>query len=129
MVGEYQNPSPEVLMKSSDEIQRHELAWLETVWRRMQSHLESEQHRIYEEIKNYPKPIPACDVQFNFLLEERSSIAAESERCRQTIQDSLRSKEPVQLITEYVRSCQYLDNETKHQILSELKDRSMHLQG
>jgi hypothetical protein len=39
--------------------------------------LESERHRINDEIKNYPTPIPACDAQFNFLLEERARIARE----------------------------------------------------
>ena len=39
--------------------------------------LESERHRINDEITNYPTPIPACDAQFNFLLEERARIARE----------------------------------------------------
>jgi len=39
--------------------------------------LESERHRINDEIKNYPTPNPACDAQFNFLLEERARIARE----------------------------------------------------
>ena len=30
--------------------------------------------RVNKEIGNYPSPIPACDAQFNYLLEERSKI-------------------------------------------------------
>jgi hypothetical protein len=29
---------------------------------------------VNKEIGNYPSPIPACDAQFNYLLEERSEI-------------------------------------------------------
>ena len=37
--------------------------------------LEKEKIRVNKEIGNYPSPIPACDVQFNYLLEERSKIS------------------------------------------------------
>jgi hypothetical protein len=39
--------------------------------------LESERERLYREIANYPRPIPACDQQFNHLLEERERICRE----------------------------------------------------
>lgn len=42
--------------------------------------LENERQRVNEEIKNYPTPIPACDAQFNYLLEERARIAQELDR-------------------------------------------------
>lgn len=47
--------------------------------------LENERHRVNEEIKNYPTPIPACDAQFNYLLEERTRIAEELEQLKNTI--------------------------------------------
>ena len=37
--------------------------------------LEKVKIRVNKEIGNYPAPIPACDVQFNYLLEERSKIS------------------------------------------------------
>ena len=37
--------------------------------------LEEVKNRVNKEIGNYPSPIPACDVQFNYLLEERSKIS------------------------------------------------------
>ncbi len=37
--------------------------------------LEETKIRVNKEIGNYPSPIPACDVQFNYLLEERSKIS------------------------------------------------------
>ena len=39
--------------------------------------LEAERLRIQAEIVSYPMPIPACDVYFNDLLEQRSRICAE----------------------------------------------------
>ena len=39
--------------------------------------LERERERLREEIETYPPPIPACDAQFNHLLEERVRVARE----------------------------------------------------
>ena len=38
--------------------------------------LEHRRLQINKEIGNYPAPIPACDAQFNYLLEKRSRISA-----------------------------------------------------
>lgn len=43
----------------------------------IRAQLEQEKRRINEEINNYPAPIPACDAQFNYLLEERARIFQE----------------------------------------------------
>lgn len=91
-------------------------------WGKIQAHLESEQHRIYVEIKNYPKPIPACDVQFNDLLEQRDGIAAEMDRLQQTMQAGRKSKDPNPLVAEFVNACQCLSHQVKQQLFQELKD-------
>jgi hypothetical protein len=39
--------------------------------------LEAEKRRLYEEIRNYPTPIAACDQQFNHLLEQQARVIAE----------------------------------------------------
>ena len=38
--------------------------------------LERERERVYDRIASYPTPIPACDEQFNHLLELRARIAS-----------------------------------------------------
>jgi hypothetical protein len=43
--------------------------------RRVEEHLERERRRIASEITSYPSPIPACDAQFNYLLEQRERVA------------------------------------------------------
>lgn len=52
------------------------------LWQEIESHLQKKRREINEEIQNYPPPIPACDVQFNHLLDERTRIAAELNRLR-----------------------------------------------
>jgi hypothetical protein len=42
--------------------------------------LNEEKRRIYEEIRNYPRPVPVCDQHFNYLLEERDRICRELNR-------------------------------------------------
>ena len=56
-------------------------------------HLEAEKRRIDEEIKNYPRPIAACDLQFNHLLEERARLAGELDRMDEGLKDA-REAEP-----------------------------------
>ncbi len=43
-------------------------------------HLSGEKQRILEEIRAYPPPIPACDLHFNGLLEQRDAISRKLER-------------------------------------------------
>ena len=52
---------------------------MEKPTRKSRAELENERRRIIDEIKAYPTPIPACDAQFNFLLEERARIEQELE--------------------------------------------------
>lgn len=43
-------------------------------------HLKAQQTQVIQEITNYPPPIPACDAQFNYLLEKRYALADELNR-------------------------------------------------
>lgn len=47
---------------------------------RIRSVLERERARIYDAISQYPPPIPACDEQFNYLLEQREIISRQLSR-------------------------------------------------
>jgi len=46
----------------------------------IRARLELEKRRIFEEIKNYPRPIAGCDQHFNRLLELRNRICQELDR-------------------------------------------------
>lgn len=46
----------------------------EVIWQEVFTYLEGRKQHIADEIMHYPPPIPACDLQFNYLLEERARI-------------------------------------------------------
>ncbi len=51
---------------------------IDTLKAEIDAYLERERQSVEKRIRRYPPPIPACDAQFNFLLEERDRL------CRQT---------------------------------------------
>ena len=68
---------------------------------KIQQQLEAEKQRITDEILQYPPPIPACDVQFNHLLAQRSGINQEISEFREINQQQLR---------DFVEKSDFLDN-------------------
>lgn len=46
------------------------------VWQDAKQRLEEERAAITAEIRSYPPPIPACDQQYNHLLEQRRCVLA-----------------------------------------------------
>ena len=96
-------------------------ALLESVWTKISSHLENERERIYEEIKNYPRPIPACDAQFNYLLEERTRIADELNRMYEASEQSLNARDSIKVVEEFLTSSPYLNTEAKQRLVSHLE--------
>ena len=67
-------------------------------WQTVRRRLASEKARVVRAIADYPAPIPACDEQFNHLLERRRSLAQEIERADRLCRDESAS------IDEFVRS-------------------------
>ena len=53
----------------------------------MRRRLESLKDSVTEEIQNYPPPIPACDAQFNRLLELRRLLPRELDRLESAASD------------------------------------------
>jgi regulator of replication initiation timing len=101
---------------------QRELAWVESVWGRIERHLDAEYDRVNGEIKRYPRPIPACDLQFNYLLEQRSRLAQELERLREAAGESFQAAAPKKLIEEFLRSSTSITDEVKHTVVSLLKE-------
>jgi hypothetical protein len=94
------------------------IAVVELLWQEIGIYLEMEKKRIFDEILSYPPPIPACDVQFNFLLEERAKISQELRRMREISENDANR---IQSIREFIESCKYFDNELKAKLLSNLE--------
>lgn len=96
-------------------------ALVEPLWQEIGSHLEKEKQRIFDEILHYPPPIPACDVQFNFLLKERAKITQELRRMREMAEKDANDCDRAQAIREFVRSCKYFDASLEAKFLLELE--------
>jgi hypothetical protein len=96
---------------------------IESAWNILRTHLENERRRIHQEIRSYPRPIPACDQQFNYLLEERSKIYLELTRLHEAFEEGQNSGEPVKFLDVFIRSSSYLDDATKQKLGCCLNER------
>ncbi len=94
-----------------------ERAAIETVGRRIRELLQAEKRRIVGEIREYPRPIAACDLQFNALLEKRAGILRELERLDDAIEQCARL-EDWRWLDELVYSTCFLDDETRQRLAS-----------
>jgi hypothetical protein len=95
---------------------------VDSAWQRIKNRLEDERHRIYGEIKNYPTPITACDVQFGHLLEQQASVFAELARLHEAREQSLQSDDSTKLLAEFLELSRFMDDETKAQFRASLKE-------
>ena len=87
-----------------------------SAWAAICRHLESEKSRVQEEIRNYPAPIPACDAQFNFLLEERENLSAEVARVLAFKDEKFESDDARKSIHEYIGNSRFIVGSTKSDI-------------
>ena len=53
---------------------------MEESYAAIRAHLSSRRRALADEIGRHPRPITACDVHFNRLLEERAALATELDR-------------------------------------------------
>ena len=53
---------------------------IQSIYQNLISLLESQETQLRKEIHTYPPPIPACDAQFNYLLEKRDRLPIELNR-------------------------------------------------
>ena len=62
--------------------------------------LESQRNQILDEIRRYPPPIPACDAQFNYLLEKRDRLSVDLNRLHNLSQGDDLADELAQFISQ-----------------------------
>jgi chorismate mutase len=103
--------------------QRMESDPIKFVWKLIKEHLEKERHRIYDEIRNYPPPIPACDAQFNHLLEERRGVSQELAQLEQLSRQDLTPEQHRQSIDQFISSSSYVNHDAARTIRSRLKEQ------
>ena len=89
-------------------------ASMTALWQEVESHLERQKQRIFDEILHYPPPIPACDVQFNYLLAQRAEMMQELQRLRAIAAGELLA------LREFIETCPFLDASRQAQLLAEV---------
>ncbi|MEM7116358.1 MAG: hypothetical protein AAF614_28240 [Chloroflexota bacterium] len=83
---------------------------LDTLWQEARNALEQRLAEVKEEIRYYPPPIPACDVHFNALLEERAKIPHELRRLAELQQQPAKNTTSLE---QFIASSAYLDEATR----------------
>lgn len=108
--------------KSQDEVNGPmESALVASTWQEIKEYLEDKRRQIFDEIKNYPPPIAACDQQFNHLLEQREGIDRELSRMREASEENSDSGDAIRSLVAFMESSCFLNSETKQSMISALK--------
>jgi len=89
---------------------------IDSAWVIIQRHLDREMRRVRDEIRNYPAPIPACDAQFNFLLEEREALSLELTRARELMGRNSDVESSRESVDAFLRLSAYLGDSEKREI-------------
>lgn len=87
-----------------------------TIWHTIKICLEAKRDAIYEEISYYRAPIPACDVQFNHLLEERSRVFQELSQVNSLAAQAQAGDDPQPLLEEFLTTSTCLDTASKQHL-------------
>ncbi len=92
------------------------MAPVNSLWTMIHQRLENEMLRVRDEIRNYPAPIPACDAQFNYLLEERETLSSELARVQEFMNKDTDSEDARSSIDAFLNFSTYLSDATKREI-------------
>lgn len=79
-----------------------------------------ERERIYAEIHAYPPPIPACDAQFNYLIEKRATVTQELSKVRAISTLPANPEQEAAALRQIVRASEILSNAVKTHLLEVL---------
>lgn len=92
---------------------------LTMITQQIEEALQFEKRRIRDEIRAYPPPIPACDAQFNYLLERRELITTELGQLNAIAADRQSTAKNRDSLRTFVSSSQCLSRETKRKLSTE----------
>jgi hypothetical protein len=95
---------------------------LKSAWHRIKACLEEARHQIHDEIRTYPRPIPACDQQFNYLLERRARVSHELALLDEASAESPASGDSMARIDGFIDSSTCLEENAKQGIRSYLRE-------
>lgn len=87
---------------------QHPSSDLHTYWQTIHQQLTRKQQEIIAEIRSYPPPIPACDAQYNYLLEQRTAIRQELRQVEALQQQLLTDTDPQMTLHEFLQDSQFM---------------------
>lgn len=90
------------------------------IWQAIRQHLQDKKAELYDAIGNYPPPIPACDQQFNYLLEQRAQVSRDLARLETIARQGPAHGDTLHLIDEFLRSSTVIDDALVQQIRAEV---------
>lgn len=88
----------------------------DSAWTMIREHLQMEMRRLQDEIRSYPAPIPACDAQYNYLLEKRDALSVELSRARELMNQNVSSEGARNAIDDFLVDSNYLGETKKSEI-------------
>lgn len=86
---------------------------IQSIYLAIRNQIEQQRDQVYAEIRSYSPPIPACDVQFNTLLEIRSSIAQELSRLNSWSKQPGFAHDRLVLLNEFIMMSTCLQDDLK----------------
>jgi chromosome segregation ATPase len=104
-------------------------AHVDVVWQMIHERLQNEIRRIHDEIRQYPAPIPACDAQFNYLLEKRETLSSELSQAREFMNESTDGKGRRRSIVEFLNLSACLDDAIKSEIRALIDNANLSREG
>lgn len=78
----------------------------------IRDHLLALKKPVDAEIRAYPPPIPACDAQFNYLLDRRAALSRALVRLDAILQEDLPPAAEARALDAFIESCTDIDAET-----------------
>ena len=92
------------------------------IWQAIYDQLEAAKRQIIAEIRGYPPPIPACDVQFNTLMQQRAAITRELGHLETAIMQCASDDDMALRIHDFLDSSEYLDSAAKDEFRQMLRE-------
>ena len=84
----------------------------------VRQHLEDARLRLHEEISGYPRPITACDAQFNYLLEKRTRLGSELGMLEELTSKLRHGDVDVSVIEAYVAASDHMDSALAEKLIA-----------
>ena len=117
---DYDNGEEPVMQKEdarSEADSRSDSSPVDSILEILIDYLDAKRTSMVEEIRAYPSPIPACDAQFNYLLEQRTKQSHELERLHRIHKGVLQGESGMMRIREFIESSDCIHSDMKRQMM------------